>query len=43
MGGLGRAIIVFFQPYVTAPEKLWATILIASRVGIDRVPRGPRS
>lgn len=32
--GLGRAIIVFFQAYVTAPEKLWATIFAAALTGI---------
>ncbi len=32
--GLGRAIMVFFQQYITAPEKLWATILAAALVGI---------
>lgn len=32
--GLGRAIIVFFQAYVTSPEKLWATIFAASLLGI---------
>jgi NitT/TauT family transport system permease protein len=32
--GLGRAIIVFFQAYVTSPEKLWATIFAASLTGI---------
>ncbi len=32
--GLGRAIVNFNQQYVTGPEKLWATILIASVAGI---------
>ncbi len=32
--GLGRAIINFNQQYITGPEKLWATILIASLLGI---------
>lgn len=32
--GLGRAIVNFNQAYITAPEKLWATILIASLTGI---------
>jgi NitT/TauT family transport system permease protein len=32
--GLGRAIVNFNQQYITGPEKLWATILIASLVGI---------
>ncbi|MFO7532643.1 MAG: ABC transporter permease [Candidatus Limnocylindrales bacterium] len=32
--GLGKAIISFSQQYITGPEKLWATILIASLVGI---------
>jgi len=32
--GLGRAIINFNQQYITGPEKLWATILIAAMVGI---------
>jgi NitT/TauT family transport system permease protein len=32
--GLGRAIVNFNQQYITGPEKLWATILIASFVGI---------
>lgn len=32
--GLGRAIVNFNQQYVTGPEKLWATILIASLTGI---------
>jgi NitT/TauT family transport system permease protein len=32
--GLGRAILTFNQQYITGPEKLWATILVASLVGI---------
>ncbi len=32
--GLGRAIINFNQQYITGPEKLWATILIAAITGI---------
>jgi NitT/TauT family transport system permease protein len=32
--GLGRAILNFNQQYVTGPEKLWATILVASAVGV---------
>ncbi len=32
--GLGRAIINFNQQYITGPEKLWATILIASLLGL---------
>jgi len=32
--GLGRNIINFNQQYITGPEKLWATILIASLTGI---------
>jgi NitT/TauT family transport system permease protein len=32
--GLGRAIVNFNQAYITAPEKLWATILIASLTGM---------
>jgi NitT/TauT family transport system permease protein len=32
--GLGRAIINFNQQYITGPEKLWATILISSLLGI---------
>ncbi len=32
--GLGRAILNFNQQYVTGPEKLWATILVAAAVGI---------
>jgi NitT/TauT family transport system permease protein len=32
--GLGRAIVNFNQQYVSGPEKLWATILVASLTGI---------
>ena len=32
--GLGRAILTFNQQYITGPEKLWATIIFASVVGI---------
>lgn len=32
--GLGRAIVNFNQQYVTGPEKLWATILVAGLAGI---------
>lgn len=32
--GLGRAIINFNNQYISGPEKLWATILIAALVGI---------
>ena len=32
--GLGRAILTFNQQYITGPEKLWATIVVASVVGI---------
>ncbi len=32
--GLGRAIDNFNQQYITGPEKLWATILIAALLGI---------
>ena len=32
--GLGRAIINFNQQYISGPEKLWATILIAAITGI---------
>jgi NitT/TauT family transport system permease protein len=32
--GLGRAIINFNNQYITGPEKLWATILIAALLGI---------
>ena len=32
--GLGRAIVNFNQQYISGPEKLWATIIIAAGVGI---------
>ncbi len=32
--GLGRAILNFNQQYITGPEKLWATILVAAVLGI---------
>jgi NitT/TauT family transport system permease protein len=32
--GLGRAIIVYYQQYITGPERLWATILAACLLGI---------
>ena len=32
--GLGRAIINFNQQYISGPEKLWATILVSSLLGI---------
>ena len=32
--GLGRAIINFNQQYITGPEKLWATILVSSLLGV---------
>jgi len=32
--GLGRAILTFNQQYITGPEKLWATIIVAAAVGI---------
>jgi NitT/TauT family transport system permease protein len=32
--GLGRAIVNFNQQYITGPEKLWGTILVASLTGI---------
>jgi NitT/TauT family transport system permease protein len=32
--GLGRAIINFNQQYISGPEKLWATILVASLLGV---------
>ena len=32
--GLGRAIINFNQQYISGPEKLWATILVSSMLGI---------
>ncbi|MEA2608841.1 MAG: NitT/TauT family transport system permease protein [Chloroflexota bacterium] len=33
--GLGRAIINFNQQYISGPEKLWATILVSSLLGIS--------
>ena len=32
--GLGRAILNFNQQYITGPERLWATIIVASAVGV---------
>jgi NitT/TauT family transport system permease protein len=32
--GLGRAILTFNEQYITGPEKLWATIIVASIVGV---------
>ena len=32
--GLGRAILDYNQTYITGPERLWATILITSLLGI---------
>ncbi len=32
--GLGRAIINFNQHYITGPERLWATIIVAGLTGI---------
>lgn len=32
--GLGRAILTFNQQYITGPEKLWATIIVAAGVGL---------
>lgn len=32
--GLGRAILNFNQQYISGPEKLWATILVAALLGI---------
>jgi NitT/TauT family transport system permease protein len=32
--GLGRAIINFNQQYISGPEKLWATILVSSLLGV---------
>jgi len=32
--GLGRAILTFNQTYISGPEKLWATIIVASVLGI---------
>ncbi len=39
--GLGRAIVNFNQQYISGPEKLWATILIAAGVGIVLLRAGP--
>ena len=33
-GGLGRAIINFNQQYISGPQKLWATVLVAAALGI---------
>jgi NitT/TauT family transport system permease protein len=33
--GLGRAIINFNQQYISGPEKLWATILVSSLLGVS--------
>jgi NitT/TauT family transport system permease protein len=33
-GGLGRAIIVFNQQYISGPAKLWATVIACAAVGI---------
>ncbi len=33
--GLGRALINFNQQYITGPEKLWGTILVAALAGIS--------
>ena len=32
--GLGRAILTFNQQYITGPERLWATIVVAATVGL---------
>ncbi len=32
--GLGRAIVIYYQQYITGPEKMWATIFVAAIVGI---------
>lgn len=32
--GLGRAIVIYYQQYITGPEKMWATIFVAAVVGI---------
>jgi NitT/TauT family transport system permease protein len=32
--GLGRAILNFNQQYITGPERLWATIVVAAGVGL---------
>jgi len=33
--GLGRALVNFNQQYITGPEKLWGTILVAALAGIS--------
>jgi NitT/TauT family transport system permease protein len=33
-GGLGRAIIVYYQQYTSGPERMWATILASALLGI---------
>ena len=33
--GLGRAILNFNQQYITGPEKLWATIVVSSLLGMS--------
>jgi NitT/TauT family transport system permease protein len=33
--GLGRAILDYNQTYITGPERLWATILVTSLLGIS--------
>ena len=40
--GLGRAILTFNQQYITGPEKLWATILVACARGHHVLPRRAR-
>jgi NitT/TauT family transport system permease protein len=32
--GLGRAIIVYYQQYITGPERLWATVFAAALTGL---------
>lgn len=32
--GLGRAILTFNQQYITGPERLWATIVVAATIGL---------
>jgi NitT/TauT family transport system permease protein len=32
--GLGRAILDYNQTYITAPERLWAAILVTATLGI---------
>ena len=32
--GLGRAILNFNQQYITGPERLWATVVVAATVGL---------